>query len=513
MKGETAELNGDKIRLDLEEASLARRRSIAKRVWPLVQAGLKAIPQLLRVARNAWRRAVSDMEGRVISAEDEPIYKPAYRRKEVAARWALVASIIFDLVIGIVISISVFQMPLRWAVLAGLVLTLTVAFLAKGLAALAVHYEHLGRWTRQLLSAAGFAFVLIMLALVVVYLTRSGLLPMGVVGFIVPALVVACAVQAGAFSALADIFAHPNELAKEVRQLEVRHAELQALQEELSEAIEGPHRGNGAEHLDTAPRRASGRFVPGAARGLGMLILLSAFSFGAARADNEVPGRVTILADVSDTGDMSPEAARINCLLANHLGAFVDGLGDVGGVTVVRWSDAASVWQSGQSFEFPRLPARHALGEEQLAFFAQARQAEEERRREQELKVRSTALRQVGDTLLAPLQTRPSSSCIHDALNRAAELPASDYVLVTSDLASFRCPTKPRPNAAGPVIGIIQIPRREGQVRERMLERRRAIERAYPGVLVLESYRLTDVGSLCVFGRMLRETASRRRGR
>jgi len=509
MSSASNQIHVDKIQLDLDEASPARRRSIVKRYAPAVQAALKAVPQRLRSEKHNWRRVVSDLEGRVLSPDDEPVYKPAYRRKELAARWALVASVVFDLVIGVMISITIFQMSVRWALLAGLIMTLVIAMLAKGLASLAVHYEHLGRWIRHLLGAAGVAFILIMAAIVVFYLVRSGLLPMLLVGLVTPAMVVACALQAGAFSALGDIFAHPRELEEGVRCLEIQQAALQALDEELREGATASVREDEEEPAGSPrPRRhGNGRFINGATRALSIALLFACVWCGTGHTADP---RLNILSDNTNTGEMGSEAGRLNQLLSEHIDVFVDELGDVTSVSLIRWSDAQSIWQAGQLFEFPRIASRHSMGEAKLPFFEAARKAEEEDRRKQERQARIPVFRRIGHGLLAPTLGPISRSCVSDALNRAGELPGTDFVLVTSDLANFRCPTKPCPSPSGPVIGIVEIPRREAELRDRMLERRKAIEKAYPGVLVIESYKLTDAASLRSFGRSMKEAADRR---
>jgi hypothetical protein len=509
----------EQIEEELRETPAWNRRALARRYLQLTLTTLDQIPPILRSHRNAFRRAVAALEGRRVAIDEQPGPKPALRRKEKVARRALVAALVFDFFVSLAIAIVVFKLRPLIAIMFGVLFTGALGILAKAVAGILVNYERLQHWVRLLIAVAVGAFVVTVVSVVVLYLARNGVLPLSVLGAVTPALTVTMALLAGSFSALADIYAYPRELFEEVQRLEHFRAELLSLKGQL-ENVAGDDPDPRAEGLPAespkrpsgSPRRSNGRWLPG---GVASALLIGTLALSVSRtatAEEMTSVRcLQILNDASNTGDQTADAERVVRTVADGLGALTEGLGNPRELVICHFTSAETIWRTGRVFELPRADDYSRVPEANLPGFEFARGIERDRSRLEERERDRPILAQARQALLERPAGPVTRSCTTDALNRAVELPVTNVALVITDGENFLCPTRPSGGSVQAAVAVVLTPRNDGpELHQRMEERRQRIVRGFPGVLVVESYRITGPESLRELGQEIRRLAERR---
>lgn len=508
-----------RVRDVLEELVGAARQAYARRILPLVVAEIAEVANLLRPLAHAFRRASSSLEDTELPPDSVPAVRPGIQARHRAAVVGHYGALLPDFALGLVVSRVLFLLSWLWSFGVGLFF-IALALLSRLVAAVFLDRRDPARHVRPALILVLVGWLVLLLAMLLAYLVRGGVLPLGLVAVLIPVIWVAFLCQSVGFGVLAEAYAYPMKLYERYRELVARKAELEALRSQLEAEL--PPEGD-ADSTSPAPGPADhgngrhgyagiGSRRRGASRTsrvLGIAAVLGAFALGAPAHSASPPGdsisRLSIALDESPTGEDTQEFIRVRHALAEGLSELAAALPRLRSIAVLHWSDAPSVWAAGRIFALPH-ETRAVPLEAHLDVFSHALtllQADDEAR---DRVLQAPVLTEVRRELLSRPSAIAKQSCVTQLVARAVDAPANELWVVLSDLEDFRCPAASDHAPGGAQVRIVAIPQRQGaETRQRMAERIEQLQRRFPGLTFVTSWEIDEPGSV---RRLLVPTAS-----
>lgn len=498
----------------LEDLDGRARRAFAKRTLPLVDAELAEIDNLLRPIAQAFRRACSSLEDTELPADAAPALRPSVEVKQRAAVIGHYAAMGLDFALGLAISRLAFMLSWMWSIGFGLFLC-ALAMLSRLVASVLLDRRRPAKHVGLALRLGVASWVVLLTALLAVYLVRTGVLGVGLLGILIPVVWLAFLAQSVSFAVLVEAFSFPGQTYERHRTLVVRKAELAAIRDLLEAELPSDEDGDAPSGVPRAPApgdtpisragyaaiRPRGRSATRASRMLGLVTVVGALALCApTHAGPSSVGsvsRVVVALDESPGTEDTQEFLRVRRALADGLAELTATIPHLTSIGVLHWSDAATVWAAEKLFVLPRQKRIVPL-EAGLALFEQAlsRQHTEDAARDRALQ--SSVLEEVRRELLSRSGGRATQSCVTQLVARAVESPANELWLVLSDLQDYNCPTHAECAPGGAQVCAIAIPQRQGaETRQRVAERTERLRKLLPEVVVVPSWEVDDPESVC----------------
>ncbi len=500
----------DRVRDMLEDLVGRARRAFAERTLPLVDAELAEIDNLLRPLAQAFRRACSSLEDTELPHDAVPALRPGVEIKQRAAVIGHYAAMGLDFALGLAISRLAFMLSWIWSVGFGLFLC-ALALLSRLVASVILDRRRPARHVGLALRLGVASWLVLLTALLAVYLVRTAVLGVGLLGILMPVVWMAFLGQSVSFAVLVEAFSFPGQTYERYRTLIVRRAELEGLRALLVTELDSgdppqpagvqpsPPRGPVSPDIGcTASHSTGSRKWAAGARGFVALVgsLLLATTAHAEAVPRDSITRVVIALDESPGAEDTQEFLRVRQAVADGLTELPRVLPHLRSFEVLHWSDATTVWAAGRLFALPRQERIVPL-EAALALFEQAllRQRTEDAVRDRALQ--SPVLEDVRRELLSRPGGRATQSCVTQLVARAFEAPANELWIVVSDLEDFRCPMPAAYARGGAQVRVVAVPQRQGaETRQSVAERIERLQRRFPEVVIVPSWEIDDPSSL-----------------